>query len=241
MTAGVEIMKFTPILIGMAMIFIAGCNSNEEEKVTVKTTIDGAVLRFLHNEFFTSAFTGAMRRGDVYISAKPLWGEKEGGKIDGYNRGALKMRVQEIVEEMARHYQYEVPENEHIARIQELSCNLSDEFGHILCNGRFRIGTAQKVLNLYLKYLWVAGEIPPPPHCPFDRIVIHDIMAKYFKDKDDKEVGKILRNINWTELDQMANRHGKIGYCGLVKLAEKCKGEEYASLAEWELVEYNNQ
>jgi hypothetical protein len=36
----------------------------------------------------------------------------------------------------------------------------------------FRVGTAQKALNLYLKYLWCLGEIKTPPHCPFDRGII---------------------------------------------------------------------
>jgi hypothetical protein len=61
---------------------------------------------------------------------------------------------------------------EHFAAIRGISDNLSASFGSILKGGRFRYGTAQKVLNLYLKFLWRLGQIIAPPHCPVDGIVL---------------------------------------------------------------------
>lgn len=43
------------------------------------------------------------------------------------------------------------------------------------CSNVFRIGSAQKALNLYRKYLWCLGYIPFPPHCPFDATIIDQL------------------------------------------------------------------
>jgi hypothetical protein len=59
----------------------------------------------------------------------------------------------------------------HVEFIQEIADQLSGDHGDALHNGRFRIGIAQKLINLHLKYLWAAALIPEPPHCPLDGIV----------------------------------------------------------------------
>jgi len=61
---------------------------------------------------------------------------------------------------------------EHCAAIARIADGLSGEFGGILIGGRLRFGTSQKALNCHLKYLWAFGEIPTPPHCPIDSIVL---------------------------------------------------------------------
>jgi hypothetical protein len=43
-------------------------------------------------------------------------------------------------------------------------------FGNI-CKGKINFGIAQKMLNLYLKYMWSLGNIQEPPHFPVDRII----------------------------------------------------------------------
>lgn len=52
-----------------------------------------------------------------------------------------------------------VAEEHHIKNIVSLSEKLSKEHAGALVNGRFRIGVAQKALNLYLKYLWCLGKV----------------------------------------------------------------------------------
>ena len=90
--------------------------------------------------------------------------------------------------------------------------------GHIESNkGRIRIGTTQKVLNLYLKYLWVLNKIPEPPHCPFDGIII-DMM-------------ELNEPIRWTKFDDIDVYN---------KLINKVKDEKM-TVAEWELGKWNNR
>lgn len=87
---------------------------------------------------------------------------------------------------------------------------MSAGYGQVLVGERFRIGIAQKALNLYLKYPWCLGIISRPPHCPFDG----NILA---------EVGVFD---NWTQMDD------PMRYREWVSAAERKAGE---ALAEWEL------
>ena len=82
---------------------------------------------------------------------------------------------------------------------------------------RIRIGSAQKALNLFLKYLWCIGEAPEPPHCPFDFQIISKLPPAV--------------RCNWTELDSIET------YRALVAAAKTAAAGQ--SLAEWELAEYN--
>ena len=81
-------------------------------------------------------------------------------------------------------------DNWHINNIEELRNALQEEFAEILHEGRMRFGVAQKMLNLYLKHLWVRNCIETPPHCPFDDI----ILKKLFQPS-----GEVF--IPWTEMD----------------------------------------
>ena len=108
---------------------------------------------------------------------------------------------------------------EHTRNIGNLARSNTRRFSRLLHNGTFRIGVAQKALNLFLKFLWCLGEIHEPPHCPFDSIVIGRL--------------KDCEGIKWTEFNDIET------YEHLVRQARaEAKG---LSLAEWELRLYNQQ
>jgi hypothetical protein len=71
----------------------------------------------------------------------------------------------------AKYSQNEVSEEEHTAFIAEAASDLSRKLSRYLHHGRFRIGIAQKLINVHLKCLWTAGFYPEPPHCPIDGII----------------------------------------------------------------------
>jgi len=64
-----------------------------------------------------------------------------------------------------------IKETDHVAFIAEVADKLSNKLARYLHNGRFRVGVAQKLVNVHLKYLWTAGFCPEPPHCPIDGII----------------------------------------------------------------------
>lgn len=117
---------------------------------------------FLRNEFLALSFMGASQHVRIYADGV---GEADRVKL----RNAVRERLKAIESKYANG---NVSESEHVANIAALADGLSAEFAPLLADGRFRIGPAQKALNLYLKYLWCAGWIHRPPHCPVDAIVL---------------------------------------------------------------------
>lgn len=161
--------------------------------------------RFLRTEFHRLTVLATLQRSSTYIKTAS----------DGQRR-ALRNSLSGALDHLALRYEDEVPENAHIKAIADLSRQISEEHKETLRGGRFRIGIAQKGLNLFLKYLWCAGWIAMPPHCPFDRVIIQLLPPP--------------RRIAWTKLDDLG------GYRGLVFAARKVAGDR--PLALWELEEY---
>jgi len=112
-----------------------------------------------------------------------------------------------------------VNDSNHLANIVGIADSLSAEYRTLFRDGRFRIGLAQKALNLYLKYLWCAGFAKQPPHCPVDAIIL---AAADIKDAKP-----------WTKLDSIDE------YARLIeRLRSKTKGQP---LAVWELERWSAQ
>ena len=129
------------------------------------------------------------------------------------SRNLFRNALREKLREIASKYNSPITEEGHLSNVVDISNNLTSEFPNCLRNGRFRIGIAQKVLNLYLKYLWCAELIPLPPHCPFDSIVIGHLPG--------------CRDLNWTSIDSTED------YLRLVRAAENVA--QSRTLSEWEL------
>jgi len=108
-----------------------------------------------------------------------------------------------------------VSEEKHTSNIKTFADEISARYGNILSGGRFRIGIAQKLLNLYLKYRWVLGLAAKSPlHCPFDYRIISQLSVVE------------PRCIKWTKCDHIGC------YQSWVDAARKKAGK---SIAEWEL------
>jgi hypothetical protein len=117
--------------------------------------------QFLRDEFFSLTLMGTVQRAHVYAKDSTEKARKP-------FQGALRAELERLENE----YREPVGEETHVQNILRLSSHLSSNHAKILQNGCFRVGLAQKALNLYLKYLWCLGIIPEPPHCPFDSLVI---------------------------------------------------------------------
>ncbi|HNT28195.1 MAG TPA: hypothetical protein PKH10_08455 [bacterium] len=136
--------------------------------------MDDKQLEFLRSVFLSNAQQGAFQRAHVYregIDTKEFTKRRDDFIKDLH----AKLRMLE------EPYRMVVDGEEHCRNIQRIAEELSSKHAEILTDGRLRIGIAQKAVNLYLKYLWCADWItPPPPHCPIDGIIldmagIHDV------------------------------------------------------------------
>jgi len=162
--------------------------------------------RYLRDEFHGLTLSATVRRAKIYA---PNISEQQHSPFQSGLRRELEL--------ISEHYDREVRDETHLGHIDRLASSLSQQYSAVLRGGRFRIGPAQKALNLFLKYLWCAGLIPMPPHCPFDSRVIAKFPAP--------------DQLNWTELDDIE------AYARLVTVARAVAGT--LPLAEWELRVYN--
>lgn len=163
---------------------------------------------FLRDEFFTLTLLGAFGRSGLWRKTVP---EKDRRQV----HHALRSRIEILAEQ----YRTPVADPVHLANIHALADGLTAEFAPLFREGRFRIGLAQKALNLYLKYLWCAGFATRPPHCPVDAIIL---AAAAIKDATP-----------WTKLDSIEE------YARLIeRLRTQAAGQP---LADWELAQWGAQ
>ena len=169
--------------------------------------ISSSKTKFIDDQIYSLTLMATTQRSRIY---------RDGSSEEV--RKAFRRDFQRALETCAKDYLELVTSEQHLRNIESLSVCLSDRHGACLRDGRFRIGLAQKALNLYLKYLWCLGRIDAePPHCPIDRIVLEQ--AKYPRTKA----------INWTDIDSMDE------YLEIVQHVSEEANKRGQTLATWEL------
>jgi hypothetical protein len=89
-----------------------------------------------------------------------------------HQRSEAKSEFRDVLADIETKYaKGRVSEADHVEFIVEVAAKLSVKLKDYLHGQRFRIGIAQKLVNIHLKYLWAAGLCPEPPHCPIDGII----------------------------------------------------------------------
>jgi len=113
--------------------------------------------KFLLDIFFSNSVSAAFQRNH-YVYRKNI-SDKRKKVMKGY----IFDRLQDSISEYAR------PETV-IDRIENLQQAVNQKYPKIFKSG-LHFGTVQKLVNLYLKFLWCADFIDfNPPHCPIDSL-----------------------------------------------------------------------
>ncbi len=163
---------------------------------------------FLKQEIMLLAIQASFQRANIYIKEK----------INDRDKMLLKESIKEKLEKYNQIYKHgKISDNGHIKNIDNFSKEISEKHERILYKKRFRIGIAQKTINIYLKYLWVLNIIKEPPHCPFDFRIISRLKNIPNKCK------------NWTKIDNIEC------YKKLVNSAKEESSKNFLSISEWEL------
>ena len=124
---------------------------------------------FLNKEIWILSFGGAFQRANVYKKNIDENLRKE-------FRKSIQIKIEEYVEKF---YVHRSPNsNKHCNNLLEIKEWVDKNFSKILTKNEIKLGVIQKLLNLYLKYLWCLGKISKPPHCPIDRIIISKLNIK---------------------------------------------------------------
>lgn len=156
----------------------------------------------------TNALNFAFRRNPTY-SPDCSWEQRS------EFRGAFALRLLALTDS----YRQATSDSDHCARIVELSDSLSRTHGKALDQGRLRIGTTQKALNLFLKTVWCLDPtFPSPPHCPVDSIVLQ--AAGLWG--------------SWTKLDSISTYQDWVD-----GIRRHSTSRGYQSISSWELLEWD--
>lgn len=169
------------------------------------------------------SLNASFQRVKIYkkVNDKRIATDKEVGKF----KRNLKVKIEEI----AKDYLDPVSEKDHIKNIFDIQ-EFSKGYSSILNNGYLLFGICQKLLNLYLKQLWVIDKIPIPPHFPVDRI-IQELLIKQAKSFGINSISLI----SWTKLDNQND------YLKIIELAKSVRDKliPNKSISELELQLYN--
>jgi hypothetical protein len=158
----------------------------------------------LYEVWMLSTF-GAFQRANIY---------KKG--VTEIERKEFRGKLRKFIEDkLIEQYLNDVTETNHVLNIIALS-NYTNDFNSILKNGQINIGVCQKLLNLYLKYLWCLDKIKTPPHFPIDSIIQKEL--------------NVLNPTPWTKMTTIEE------YLRVIQVAKDLlPNKPYSSIAELEL------
>jgi len=165
---------------------------------------------FLIREFWLLSWSASVQRAKLYKH-----------DTDENDRANFKHDVIEYCEkQLLPHYLSPISEADHEHKIEELVKYASASKYSFVLKNNYRVGIAQKLFNLQLKYLWVSGLLKnEPPQCPIDRIMLSKT--------------HLAGSINWTQIDSITE------YQMVIQAMKEIAGKK--SLAVWELDEFNRR
>lgn len=139
---------------------------------------------FIQNEIWMLTFGAAFQRANVYQTDAPA-------EQKGYFKTMTRAYIEDVV--LNDYKTASVTDEQHVENIKRIS-DYSSNFSEIFKEGKINFGIAQKMLNLYLKYMWSLGNIQEPPHFPIDRIIQEKL------NKQAKLSGiNVLKMASWTQ------------------------------------------
>jgi len=192
---------------------------------------DGSGLDYVISEVSILSWGASTQRAGIY-AAYP-----KGKMLDKSLklRSEFKSRIfKQLDDVVIPKYGTEVSEKEHIQNIKSLSefgtkvgRELTGKLGAAFLRAEgYKIGIAQKLLNLHLKYLWCLGQIPEPPHCPVDALIL----------KKSKEPKAVLAELTpWTKINLIEE------YMATIEVLRIEADKENQRLATWELAKYERR
>jgi hypothetical protein len=139
--------------------------------------------RFIENAVLTNAVNAglATRNEDAPVYAD---GAPDAGK-ESFRKGVKDwLRILGL-----RYFAWEYDLTRYCKEIESLMSYAQEQHFAVLANGAVKIGVCQKVIGVYLKYLWLLGDQSKKPKAPI---------------LDSKVLGKANVGGNWTEIETIA-------------------------------------
>ena len=166
---------------------------------------------FLCNEFTMLAWNASVQRANIYKKQTEPRNDANDKKKIKFRKSLIRYVRCEILPQYSN---VKIEPTKHIQNLENLVI-IGTKFGSEVLEQEYKLGVAQKFLNLSLKYHWCMGWIKEPPHCPVDRIILSKTDLK----------GKL----NWTEIRDIDT------YKEAIKSIERKASKKSLSLAKYEL------
>lgn len=159
------------------------------------------------------AWVASVQRSKVYRAGlKP-----DATGVRGFRRGVCAY----VTEALLPSYTSTCDPSRHCSNLESLAAYANSAGQDVLAEAGYKIGVAQKFLNLLLKYQWCLDLVAELPHCPVDRIVLQKTRFR----------GKL----NWTEIGTIEQ------YVDVMKEIQDIAERQKLSVAEWELRNYSRR
>jgi hypothetical protein len=165
--------------------------------------------KFLISEFWILSWNASVQRSCLY--------KKNTIEKDRFD--FRKLIIEFAEEKLIPNYSFDVSEHDHLLNIITLS-DFGTEIGEkVLSEDGYKIGVAQKMFNLQLKYLWCLGIVKEPPHCPIDAVIINKTPLR--------------GTTAWTKIVTIDK------YKTVISSVKSLAQKEGLSLSEWELANFD--
>jgi len=161
---------------------------------------------FIHGMFLRNSINAALARNPVYADGADL-------AMKQNFKSACKQRLTELG---IRYYAWEWDLPRYCQEIVSFSDAISRASAVVLRDQRLKIGTSQKMISLYLKYLWLDGD---PSKKPIGAVLDRGILVE----------SGYQNPPAWTQLDDV-EIYSNIQLC----ISRKAESEGYGSGAVWE-------
>lgn len=173
--------------------------------------------RFIRDMVLSNTISAAFQRAGVYRKGA---NKQEQVELDKQKR-KFRENIGDYLIKLGEEFD---STSDHDERIKGLKRYIDTVGSHLLEKNKISLrreisfGVVQKLVNLYLKYLWCLRKCKRPPHCPIDA----EILKK----------GKAEKFGPWTKIDEKK-------YKGVIeKIKETIKSD---NLAGWELRTFNER
>ncbi|MBN3841398.1 hypothetical protein [Burkholderia sp. Ac-20349] len=183
-------------------------------------------LNFLVGEHVTLAWSASTQRTKCYLPKVRAAKNDAVAKRKAAQQEATRNRFRADVltfirDRLLPSYVDGCAEDLHYENLALLIAYGTQKGSTVLRDGIYRAGIAQKLLNLLLKYFWNLGLIPPPPHCPVDRIILAKVPG--------------TARLNWTDIDTIDQ------YRSVITALRTRADAEGETLAVWEATRFSRR
>lgn len=142
--------------------------------------------KFIYHEILASTLkAGFMVRGRN--GKNKIYNPEYSNKDMDEKKEKMRHDIRQCLVDIGLRYRDDdIDHKKHIDNILELKNEIQGNHAIILFEKTFRFGVAQKLLNVYLKYLWALDWInSTPPDCPIDGKISRELNSNYKFAKSD--------------------------------------------------------